>query len=250
VSIRALIVDDEPLARERIRTLLEAHGGVDIAGECADGRAAVAAIVETGPDLVFLDIQMPEMDGFEVVDALGDELPAIIFVTAFDEYAIRAFDTEAIDYLLKPVNPERFAKALGRALQAIAQPADGDVAALRERVDRIERGRGPAERFVVRMGSQLSFVRADDVDWVEGASNYVRLHVAGKRHLVRTTMQSMEDRLDPARFVRVHRSAIVNIDRVRSLEPSAHGEYVITMHDGARVSSSRTHSENLRRLLS
>jgi two-component system LytT family response regulator len=250
MTARVLIVDDEPLPRERLRTLLGEHDGVEIVGECADGESAVRSILELRPDLVLLDIKMPELDGFGVVEALkGEELPAIIFVTAYDEFAIRAFEVEAVDYLLKPINPERFARALARALAALERPESGATRKVQEFVERVERSRRYLTRFVVRDRSKLSFVRVEDVDWIDSASNYIRLHVDGRPSFVRETMKSIEARLDPDRFVRVHRSSIINIDRVASIEPSSHGEYIVTMRDGARLTTSRTHSERLRELL-
>jgi two-component system LytT family response regulator len=247
--IRAVIVDDEPLPRERIATLLAGHPEVGIIAECGDGAEAVRVIADSRPDLVFLDIQMPELDGFEVLEALDeDSLPAVIFVTAFDEYAVRAFEVSAIDYLLKPIDPARFEQALGRALQRIsARPeAGGELLAFLSRW-RVQRGF--ATRFVVRAGGKLTFVRPQEVDWIDAAGNYVRLHAGGRQHLVRETMKSIESRLDPEVFVRVHRSAIVNIDRVASLELYFHGEYVVVMRDGSKLTSSRSHSGRLRAML-
>jgi len=249
--IRALIVDDEPLARERIRTLLAECRNVEVVGECRDGREAVNAILAERPDLVFLDIQMPELDGFEVIKAIGNEfLPAIIFVTSFDEYAIRAFDVNAIDYLLKPINAARFEKAVLRAIDRLTQSNVRE--SERKLLDFIEVLRAEHQyvtRFVVRSGSRLSFVRASDVDWMDAADNYVRLHVAGREHFVRETLKSVETQLDPEIFIRVHRSIIINFDRVESVEPYSHGEYVVTMKDGAKLTTSRSYSERLRLLL-
>jgi two-component system LytT family response regulator len=253
--IRALIVDDEPLPRERIRTLLAEHRNIEMIGECRDGQEAANAILALRPELVFLDIQMPELDGFEVLKAISPEdLPAIIFVTAFDEYAIRAFEVNAIDYLLKPINAARFEKAVLRAIDRLAQ---FNAAARAREPDRqllnfVERLRAEQQyttRFVVRAGSRLSFVRASDVDWIDVAENYVRLHVFGREHLVRDTLKSVESQLDPEIFVRVHRSIILNLDRIESVEPHFHGEYVVTMKDGARLTTSRSYSERLRLLL-
>jgi two-component system LytT family response regulator len=242
-------VDDEPLPRERIATLLEGHPEVEIVAECGDGREAVRVIADTKPDLLFLDIQMPELDGFEVLEALeGDRLPAVIFVTAFDEYAVRAFEVSAIDYLLKPIDPARFEQALGRALQRLTMPPDAS-GELQSFLARWRAQRGFAARFVVRSGGKFTFVRPQEVDWIDAAGNYVRLHAGGRQHLVRETMKSIESRLDPEVFVRVHRSAIVNIDRVVSLEPYFHGEYVVVMRDGSKLTSSRSHSGRLRALL-
>jgi len=246
---RAVIVDDEPLPRERIATLLETHPEVEIVAECRDGAEAVRVIPEVKADLLFLDIQMPELDGFEVLEALeGDQLPAVIFVTAFDEYAVRAFEVSAIDYLLKPIDPVRFEQALGRALERMTRSPDAS-GELQSFLSRWRAQRGFAARFVVRAGGKVTFIRPQDVDWIDAAGNYVRLHSGGRQHLVRETMKSIDSRLDPEVFVRVHRSAIVNIDRVASLEPYFHGEYVVIMRDGSKLTSSRSHSGRLRALL-
>jgi two-component system, LytTR family, response regulator len=247
--LRAVIVDDEPLPRERIATLLSAHPDIEIVAQCGDGAEAVRVIGDSQPDLLFLDIQMPELDGFEVLEALGsDRLPAVIFVTAFDEYAVRAFEVSAIDYLLKPIDPARFEQALGRAMQRMTASAEAS-GELQAFLNRWRAQRGFAARFVIRSGGKLSFVRPQDVDWIDAAGNYVRLHSGGRQHLLRETMKSIEGRLDPDQFVRVHRSAIVNIDRVVSLEPYFHGEYVVVMRDGSKLTSSRSHSGRLRALL-
>ena len=230
--IRTLIVDDEPLPRERIRSLLAAYPEIDVIGESRDGREAATMIAAERPDLVFLDVQMPELDAFDVIAGVSDDyLPAVIFVTAFDEYALPAFDVNAVDYVLKPINSERFDKAVRRA------------------IEQLRAERRYASRFAVRSGSSFSFVRAEDIDWIDGADNYVRLHVSGREHLLRDTMKSIESRLQPDIFVRVHRSTIVNIDRVASVQPHNHGEYVIIMRDGARLNASRSYSDRLRMLV-
>ena len=235
-ALRVALVDDEPLGRERIRALLGDEAGVALVGEYRAGEEAVAGVKASKPHVLFLDVQMPGLDGFGVVQRLEtilapDLMPVIVFVTAHDDYALRAFDVSATDYLLKPFDRERFRNALARA---------------RARV----RERGHAEaRFVVRFGSKVYFVRAADVDWIGGEGNYARLHTTGKRHLVRETLKSVEGRLDPRQFVRVHRSAIVNVDRIATLQPHSHGQYIVTMKDGARLTSSRTHSGKLRSLM-
>ena len=230
--IRTLIVDDEPLPRERIRSLLAAYPEIDVIGESREGREAATMIAAERPDLVFLDVQMPELDAFVVIAGVSDDyLPAVIFVTAFDEYALPAFDVNAVDYVLKPINSERFDKAVRRA------------------IEQLRAERRYASRFAVRSGSSFSFVRAEDIDWIDGADNYVRLHVSGREHLLRDTMKSIESRLQPDIFVRVHRSTIVNIDRVASVQPHNHGEYVIIMRDGARLNASRSYSDRLRMLV-
>ena len=230
--IRTLIVDDEPLPRERIRSLLAAYPEIDVIGESRDGREAATMIAAERPDLVFLDVQMPELDAFVVIAGVSDDyLPAVIFVTAFDEYALPAFDVNAVDYVLKPINSERFDKAVRRAIEQLRSE------------------RRYASRFAVRSGSSFSFVRTEEIDWIDGADNYVRLHVSGREHLLRDTMKSIESRLQPDSFVRVHRSIIVNIDRVASVQPHNHGEYLVTMKDGTQLSTSRSYSERLRVLL-
>jgi two-component system, LytTR family, response regulator len=244
-------VDDEPLARERVRALLAAEDGVDVVAECGDGAAAVSTVAEQRPDLLILDIQMPEMDGFEVLDALEpDTLPAVVFVTAYDEYALRAFDVHAVDYVLKPIDPGRFHTALERARERLNTGAAAlGHATLRRLLDDLRAARPRPVRFVVRSGDRLGFVRADEVDWVESGGNYVKLHAGGRTHLMRGTLKAVEARLDHESFVQIHRSLIVNLDRVASLEPYFHGEYVVTMKDGSKLTSSRSHSARLRALV-
>lgn len=227
--LRAVVVDDEPLARERIETLLAEAGDIEVVQACGDGARAVEAVRANQPDLLFLDIQMPEMDGFAVLEALSPvPLPTVVFVTAHDDHALRAFDMHAVDYILKPINPERFRTALARARQRVGREA---------------------MRFVVRQAGRLHLVRADEIDWIEAAGNYARLHVGGRAHLIRATIASLADRLDRATFLRIHRSTIVNLDRVTTVAPHAHGEYVVLMQDGARLTSSRSYSAGLRRQL-
>jgi two-component system, LytTR family, response regulator len=249
--IRTLIIDDEPLPRERIRTLLAEHRDIEVIKECRDGQEAVNTILAERPDLVFLDIQMPELDGFEVIKAISPiYLPAIIFVTAFDAHAIRAFEVNAIDYLLKPINAARFGKAVLRAIERLNQSTETVPGRkLLEFIKQLRTEHQYTTRFVVRSGSKLSFVRSCDVDWIDAADNYVRLHVLGREHLVRDTLKSVETQLNPDVFIRVHRSVIINLDRVESVEPYTHGEYVVTMKDGVKLTTSRSYSERLRTLL-
>jgi len=242
VKIRALIVDDEPLARERIRTLLRREPDFEIAGECGDGARAVAAIEKLRPDLVFLDVQMPEAGGFDVVEAIGAErMPAVIFVTAYDKYALRAFDVHALDYLLKPFDRARFREALDRVRAQVARAQDGEInrrlLALLKDVRPESRHR---ERLVVRDGGRILFLRADEIDWIEAAGNYLQLHAGRHTHMMRETMAGIEAQLDPARFVRVHRSTIVNLDRVREMQPGPHGDSTLLLRDGTRLTLSRT----------
>jgi two-component system LytT family response regulator len=251
VTLRTLVVDDERLPRERIVTLVREHADLAIVGEAEHGAAALDAIVELRPDLVFLDIQMPELDGFQVIGALDDDaLPAIVFVTAFDEYAIRAFEVDAIDYLLKPVTAERFASAVGRVLARVEHHDASLGNSIRAFASRASESRAaPATRFVARRGSKHYFVRVADVDWIEAVGNYVRLQTGEKSHLIRETMKGVEAKLDPADFVRVHRSVIVAIERIQSIESREHGEYLVTMQGGTRFVSSRGYSDRVRALI-
>jgi two-component system LytT family response regulator len=254
-----LLADDEPLARRRLRALLARHPQYEVAAECEDGVEAVEQILALRPDLVFLDIHMPELDGVAVAEALsaeaerGGAVPAIVFVTAYDAHAVRAFDLNAADYVLKPVDVERFDRALARAGERLDARREGAPAtldaAVRAALAELRPTAAYPARFVVRDAKGLYFVRADDIERVDAEGNYVGLWAGGRRHLVRETMKGIEGKLDPARFVRVHRSAIVNVDRVRRLEPWAHGEYVITMADGTKLTSSRTHGGRLQELL-
>lgn len=248
--IRVVVADDEPLARERIRTLLAAHPDVELVAECGDGEDAIQAVAARRPDLLFLDVQMPELDGFGVLAAFPpDERPHVVFVTAYDEHAVRAFEVNAIDYLLKPVEPRRFEAALARVRTRLAGPSADRDTVLEAVLNELRRGRGYASRLVVRDGSRVSFVRVEDIDWIDAAGNYVKLHVAGNVHLLREPLKTLETRLDPDRFLRVHRSAIVNLERIASVEPYFHGEYTLTLRDGTRITSSRTHSARLRSFL-
>jgi two-component system LytT family response regulator len=233
-ATRALIVDDEALARERVRSLLEGTD-VTVIEECTGGREAVDAILEQRPDLVFLDVQMPDLDGFEVLDAVAPEwLPAVIFVTAYDEYAIKAFDVHAIDYLLKPIEPERFRKALARAnTRGLLNLLDAR----------------PIDRLVIRARGKVSFLKPSEIDWIEADGKHVHLHAGRDTHVVRHTLTGLEQRLASHGFVRVHRSAIVNVDRIKELEPWFHGEYVVILKDGTKLTSSSAHSQALHRII-
>ena len=250
MTIRAIVVDDEALARERVVTLLGEHPDVEVVGQCAGGREAVAAIVERKPDIIFLDVQMPDLDGFEVLEAVGaDRLPAVVFVTAFDEYALRAFEVHALDYLLKPIAPHRFRIALTRALDAIAARrgslSDPRLVRLLEELA----ARDHPDRLVVKSGGRIHFLRPADIDWVEADGKYARLHVGKDVHAVRQPMKQVADRLTPHGFVRIHRSAIVNLDRIKELEPWFHGEYVVLLRDGTKLTSSAAYSAELHRLV-
>ncbi|HEX6748874.1 MAG TPA: LytTR family DNA-binding domain-containing protein [Longimicrobium sp.] len=265
--LRVVVVDDEPLARRTLRVLLEPEEGVEIVAEAGNGAEALEAVAATAPDLVFLDVQMPEMDGFEVLNALGpDRTPAVIFVTAFDEHAVRAFDAEAADYLLKPFDDERFRRALARARARIG---DARVRDLASRLARMLSPASPlpnppipqtpetaatppsayAERIVVKKNSRVTLLDVRTVDWIEAADYVVRIHAAGAVHVLREPIAELEQRLDPRRFFRIHRSTIVNLGSVKELQPLFHGEYVVIMRDGAELRLSRARRDRLQQLL-
>jgi two-component system LytT family response regulator len=245
--IRAVIVDDEPLARQGIRLHLQRHPHVSVAGEARDGEEAATLIAELRPDLVFLDVQMPGMDGFELLELLAHAyLPVVIFVTASDKHARRAFDVHAFDYLLKPFTAERFDEALQRTEQEIASRGADDT---RRRLLKLLAERTAAspylKRFVVRKGERYLLVRADDVHSIEAHGNYVKLHTDSGGYMLRMTMAEVERKLDPARFVRIHRSTVVNIDRIKEITPAWHGDFEVHLADGQRLRLSRNFRERL-----
>ena len=274
--IRTVLVDDEPLAREGLRVRLGREEDIEIIGEASDGPSAVDTIVELRPDLVFLDVQIPGFDGFDVVSRIAStHLPTIVFVTAFDRYALRAFEVHALDYLLKPIAHRRFQEALRRARHELTRrvPDDthsrddvesmSDADALSIVADRLRRlleereravpttlgsvSNGPryAVRFTVRDGERYVLVRVSDVDWAEASANYVRLHVGAKTFQMRTTMSELERQLDPGQFTRIHRSTIVNLDRIREIRPEWHGEYEVALTTGATLRLSRGYRDRL-----
>lgn len=249
--IRALIVDDEPLARERIRGLLGDEPDVEVCGECAHGLEAVDAIERIAPDLVFLDIRMPELDGLGVVDAVGtDRMPLVIFVTAYDEFALAAFDRHALDYVLKPIDPERFRRTVRRAVEWVRTRREGEAAAsLRQLIEEIRSQRPRPERLVVRRGARVSFVRIDEIRWISAAGNYVEIHVPSGEFLLRRTLQELERELDPRRFLRIHRSTIVSVDHVREIRPEGRGDGEVVLDDGTKLPLSRTYRERIDDLL-
>lgn len=250
MKVRTLIVDDEPLARERMRSLLEAEPDIAIVGECRDGREAVDFIRRESPDLVFLDVQIPELDGFQVLEAIaGEKAPAIVFVTAYDQYALQAFEVHAVDYLLKPFDEDRFKRALDRARQALARDKGDLSEKLLSLLQELKAPQGYIERLVVKSAGRLFFLRTDEIEWVESAGNYVCLHVRGESHLLRETMTSLEARLDPARFARIHRTAIVNIDQIKELQPLFHGEFQVVLRDGTELTLSRGYRDRLQEVI-
>jgi two-component system LytT family response regulator len=250
MPLTALIVDDEPLAREGLRALLSRDPEVGAIRVARDGREAVASIRECNPDIVFLDVQMPEMDGFAVVRTIGAEyMPAVVFVTAHDQYAIQAFEINALDYLLKPVIEERFVKALVRAKGRICVNDAAD--STRQILGLLETIASPPnylKRLAARSSGKTVFVEIDALDWIQGAENYVELHTGPASHLLHVTMNTLEKSLDPEIFLRIHRSIIVNLGRIRDLQPGTHGEYSITLRDGTRLQSGRTYADRLRAL--
>lgn len=241
MSLQAIIVDDEAPARDRVRDLLSGEPDIAVAAECASGREAIAAIGTHRPDLLFLDIQMPQVNGFDVLRALpARQLPAVIFTTAYDQHAIEAFEVHALDYLLKPFKQTRFKAALQRARDHLhkrdASDPDTRLLAL---LERFRPARTYTTRFVIKTASRVVIVKAGDVDWIESAANYALLHVGDKTHLHRETMRALEEQLSPEQFVRVSRSAIVNIERIKELQPMMKGEYIVTLHNGKQLTMSR-----------
>jgi two-component system LytT family response regulator len=251
VKLRAVIADDEPLARERIRSLLGSEPDVEVVRECRDGLEAVAAIEEERPDLVFLDVQMPELDGFGVIERIGVEnAPVVVFVTAFDEYALQAFEVNAVDYLMKPFDRERFRKALARARSQVQRDKGGDLnRKLLALIQELKVPHGYVERVVVKSSGRIFFLKTDEIDWIEAAGNYIRVFAGTESHLLRETMNSFEQKLDPNRFIRIHRSTIVRIDRIAELQPLFHGDYLVVLQGGKRLTLSRGYRERLSGIL-
>ena len=253
-TIKTLIIDDEPLARRNLRLLLEKDPQIEILEECRNGREAVKAINALSPDLIFLDIQMPEMDGFDVLARVGPEqIQAIIFVTAFDQSALKAFDVHALDYLLKPFDDERFAHALDRAksqieARTIDRLSKRLLALLEERDSERKGSRHETNyltRVMIKVSGRVTLLKVDEIDFIEADGNYAKLHVGRKAHLLRQKMHDLEGRLDPAKFVRIHRSVIVNLDRIKEMHPHFNGDYIIVLEDGRKLRLSRSRRENL-----
>jgi two-component system LytT family response regulator len=243
---KVLIVDDERLSRQRIRRLLAFEPECAIAGECENGRDAVRALARERPDILFLDVQMPELDGFEVLHAIQESRPLIIFTSAFDEYALRAFEVHAFDYLLKPFDRRRFRESLHRAkIHLTRERSESPDARLASLIEHFANGRRTPDRIAVRNGGRVVFVKVGEIDWVEASDNYVCLHCGSETHVLRETMGQLEARLDPARFVRVHRSAIVNLDRIKELQPWFRGDYRVILRDGTELTLTRSHRERL-----
>lgn len=263
MPINVLIVDDEPLARRRIARLLRAEPDVDVVGECGTGREAVEALKANDVDLVFLDVQMPDLDGFDVVAEVGAEkMPSVIFVTAYNEYALKAFEVHAVDYLLKPVEAERFQRAFQRAREFLGRKGEAQsgrrLKALlsqllnEERIPDVVTGEHIAphpsryvDRIMVKTDGRVLFVKVNDVDWFEAAGNYIRLHAQRQTYMIRETMNALESSLNPSQFARIHRATIVNLDRIRELQPWFAGDYVVLLHDGSQLKLTRTYRDQL-----
>lgn len=251
VPISILIADDEPPARRLVIGLLEQHPHVRVVGEARSGREAIKAIESLRPDVVFLDVQMPEGDGFEVVRTIGvDRMPVVVFATAYDEYAVQAFEAHALDYLLKPFERERFEDALGRACLQVRRRRDTYVdPRLVSLVRHLDDRPGYLARLAVRTGPRTRLIDVPDVDYLEAETNYVRLHVGGKSELIRGTLSALEEKLDPSQFLRVHRSLIVNLSRIVEVESLFAGEYLLFLRDGTRLTSGRTYRAKVQRAL-
>src|SRR5262245_29115052 len=264
-QIRTLIVDDEVLARRRSRNLLRGRGDFAVIGECTNGHEALIAIRRHAPDLVFLDVQMPDLDGFGVLAALtADQLPVVIFVTAYDQYAVRAFEFHALDYLLKPFDDEGFERTLAGAgtpfeQQRFRQLSERMLALLEDHQGKPKFAAGkssaspaqprPPSRLIVKSTGRVFFIRIEEIDWIEAEGYYARLHVGGKSHLLRETLTNLESQLDQNRFLRIHRSTIVNLERIRELQTQSHGECTVVLNDGTNLKLSRGYRDRLTSLL-
>ena len=247
-----LIIDDEPLARQRLRALVEAEADLELVGECADGRTAVAAIRTHRPDLIFLDVCMPEVDGFGVLEALtGEERPAVVFVTAHDHYAVKAFEVSALDYLLKPFSDERFERSLARVLSFVRTNRREELShRILSLLDQIQPKQpqntsAPLDCLMIKDGGRLLFLRVEEIDWIEAAGVYVEVHTAGKTWLHRISLGELETKLDARRFLRIHRSTIVNWQRIRELHPHSHGDFLVVLHDGTELKLSRNYRQKV-----
>ena len=250
MQIKALIVDDEPLARDRIREMLKDHPEVEVIAEARNGREAIDSVANHNPDLVFLDVQMPDLDGFDVLRNLNvAQLPVIIFVTAYDQYALRAFDVHAVDYLTKPFDRERFAAAVDQAKVFMKGAKESDTSRILNMLEELRAGARYLERFAIKNGETVFFVRAEDVDAIEAQGNYVRLSLAGSSHLLRDTLNNIESQINPRKFVRIHRRTIVNIDRVKEVQTWARGEYRVVLCTGAHYTLSRGYRQHFEKFI-
>ena len=248
MSIRALIVDDEPWARTRISTLLSAESDVSVVGACENGESAVAAIAQLKPDVVFLDIQMANLDGFGVVESVGiDAMPLVVFVTAYEQHALRAFEADALDYLLKPFDEDRFKRAMTRVRRELTMAAS-------DRSIPIGHPSSIARRHLRRLAvthrNRLMFIKVEDIDWIESSGNYVNVHVGSETYLLRETLSALEEKLDPEQFVRLHRCTLVNVDRIRELSAWTRGEQIAILNDGTQLAIGRAYRSRLAAMMS
>lgn len=251
MTIRVLVVDDEPLARRGVTKRLSAHTDMQVVSEAGDGEAALSAILDTAPDLIFMDVQMPGMGGLEALGLLSPrERPMTIFLTAYDQFALRAFELHALDYLLKPIDDERFAEALDRARETLATRRDRDLSAGLQALLAAQRDTpSHASRFAVRIGNRVAFIAAADIDWIEALGDYAGLHVGGKVHLLRERLHQLVRRLDPGQFMRIHRSTIVRIDRIAEMVVLSNRDSLLRLRDGTPLRASRTYGDALRAAL-
>lgn len=247
-KIQALIVDDEPLARERVQRFLDSEPDVEIIGECRDGLEAVAMIQNLQPGLVFLDIELPELDGFGVLEKIGVEhMPPVIFTTAYDQHALRAFDVHAVDYLLKPYNHERFRRALERVRAQMQNDHEGGDLdeRLRALLETLRPEHKYIERLMIKASGRVIFLPTSELDWIEAEGNYLRLHAGREAYLLRETMNRLAAKLDPHKFARIHRSTLVNVERIKELQPMFGGDYVVILRDGTQLTLSRSYRDKL-----
>lgn len=250
--IRAIIVDDEPLAREKVKLFAQGESDIEIVDVCANGRDALASCHKLKPELLFLDIQMPEMNGFELLGKIKiHPLPGIIFITAYDEFALRAFEFHALDYLLKPFDRVRFKKAVSHAREYIQSNTQSETTTeqIKSMLDSIKQTPARLERLVVKANGRIIFLRIDDIDWMEAAGNYVNVHVGSESHLVRETMNNIEGQINPQKFARIHRSTIINIEKVKELLPYFNGEYKVVLQNNTQVILSRSYRESFKKNL-
>lgn len=248
-KIRTVIADDEPLSRERLRKLISKEDELELIKACENGQEAIDFLKDELPDLLFLDIQMPEIDGFEVLKQIDYEnIPCIVFVTAYDEYALRAFEVNALDYLLKPFDQQRFVKAVNRVKDQLKNKSQAQLdTRLTKLVNTLDKNNNYLDRIMIKANGRVYFVKTNEIDWIEAAGNYLKLHCDKKNHMVRETMSNMEEKLDPDQFFRIHRSVIVNIEKIRELQPWFHGDYMITLLDGQKLTMSRNYKDLLQR---
>ena len=248
--IRVVVADDQPMARERLVSMLTAEPGIELAGIASSGPEAVECIRHKMPDLVFLDLQMPGLDGFGVIEAIGvDRMPPTVFVTAYDEYAVRAFEVQALDYLLKPFGRQRFQSALAKARRHLERERQGEMAGRLAELLQLRRPSEKGERILVKSGGRVSFIDVESIDWVEAEGNYVRLHAGDQVHLMRETMNGLIERIGAQRFFRIHRSRIVNVNKVKELLIAGGGDYQVVLYDGTRLGLSRLYRDALQEQL-